>query len=376
MKSKTNVVPIIISISLFMMLISFGEQKAEWKGKIEKENGVKVIKNPKVPIYKANILTLEEELSLGGTEAKGVYSFSQIRSLAVDKDEYIYILDEKEVHVKVFDKNGKYLRTIGQKGQGPGDLNNPGRISIYRVTNELMVRNGSQGISFFSRDGEFLRNITTIESKRAFLVKSDSKGSILLNLIETKGQDRPQNILKKFSPDINLISELASSPAPSPYDLLAPRFIWTLDEKDNVYYSYPEDYEIRVVNPQGKLFKRIIRDYNPVKTSEKEKEEYLKELKNLRLPPDLIAKVNISSVHSAFRRFIVDEDGRIFVENWEKTKDGKSSFFDIFDSAGKYIAKIPFKPHPLLFKKNKLYSLEEDEGGYHVIKRYKITWII
>jgi hypothetical protein len=359
-----------------MMLISFGEQKAEWKGKIEKENGVKVIKNPKVPIYKANILTLEEELSLGGTEAKGVYSFSQIRSLAVDKDEYIYILDEKEVHVKVFDKNGKYLRTIGQKGQGPGDLNNPGRISIYRVTNELMVRNGSQGISFFSRDGEFLRNITTIESKRAFLVKSDSKGSILLNLIETKGQDRPQNILKKFSPDINLISELASSPAPSPYDLLAPRFIWTLDEKDNVYYSYPEDYEIRVVNPQGKLFKRIIRDYNPVKTSEKEKEEYLKELKNLRLPPDLIAKVNISSVHSAFRRFIVDEDGRIFVENWEKTKDGKSSFFDIFDSAGKYIAKIPFKPHPLLFKKNKLYSLEEDEGGYHVIKRYKITWII
>ena len=84
--------------------------------------------------------------------------------------------------------------------------------------------------------------------------------------------------------------------------------------------------------------------------------------------------MNIASFRSAFRRFLVDEDGRIFVDNWEKTTDGKSSFFDVFDPAGRYVAKIPLEFAPMLIKKNKLYAMEEDQGGFQVIKRYKVTW--
>jgi hypothetical protein len=282
-------------------------------------------------------------------------------------------LDEKEVHIKVFDKNGIYLRTIGQKGQGPGDLNNPGRITIYKSNNELMVLNGSQGLSFFSREGQFLRTISATESKRAFLVDSDSFGNILLNLIERTDQKSRRDLLKKFSPEMNLISEIASSPWPSPYDLMAPQSFWAIDEKDYVYYGYPQEYEINVYDSQGKLIRRIIRDYEPVKTTNEERDKYLKQLKELQLPPDLIANVSIASSRSAFRRFLVDEDGRIFVDNWEKTRDGKGSFFDVFDSEGRYIAKIPLEFTPILFKKNKLYAMEEDQGGFQVIKRYKIT---
>ena len=43
-------------------------------------------------------------------------------------------------------------------------------------------------------------------------------------------------------------------------------------------------------------------------------------------------------------------------------------------SEGKYIAKIPFKVRPQTWKKNKLYTIEEDEEGYQYIKRYKVTW--
>ena len=60
--------------------------------------------------------------------------------------------------------------------------------------------------------------------------------------------------------------------------------------------------------------------------------------------------------------------GKIEYEN------GEEYCFDVFDSEGRYIAKIPlnFKPHML--KKEKIYTIEEDEDGYQYVKRYKVTW--
>lgn len=30
--------------------------------------------------------------------------------------------------------------------------------------------------------------------------------------------------------------------------------------------------------------------------------------------------------------------------------------------------------NPIVCKKNRLYAIEEDEEGYQVVKRYKVTW--
>lgn len=49
-------------------------------------------------------------------------------------------------------------------------------------------------------------------------------------------------------------------------------------------------------------------------------------------------------------------------------------FYDVFDLDGKYIAKIHLKVKPLIWKNNKLYTIESDEDGYHEVKRYRITW--
>jgi hypothetical protein len=51
---------------------------------------------------------------------------------------------------------------------------------------------------------------------------------------------------------------------------------------------------------------------------------------------DIIEKIHFSPNHSAYRKFVSDEQGRIFVENWEKTKDGQSFYYDIFDPEGEY----------------------------------------
>ena len=47
---------------------------------------------------------------------------------------------------------------------------------------------------------------------------------------------------------------------------------------------------------------------------------------------------------------------------------------DMFDSEGKYIARISLKFSPIIWKKKKLYTIEEDDEEFQVVKRYKVTW--
>jgi hypothetical protein len=39
--------------------------------------------------------------------------------ITVGEDGLIYVVDRKPAHIKVFEPNGKFLRTIGKRGQGP-----------------------------------------------------------------------------------------------------------------------------------------------------------------------------------------------------------------------------------------------------------------
>jgi hypothetical protein len=77
---------------------------------------------------------------------------------------------------------------------------------------------------------------------------------------------------------------------------------------------------------------------------------------------------------SAYQALIAGDEGKIFILTWERIANGDGYYYDIFDSEGKYVAKIPLKATPQVLKKNKLYTIEEDEKGYQAVKRYKVTW--
>ena len=366
MKTITKIISIVLFLSILIITICCRQQKTEWKGTIKDVNGLTTVKNPKEPMYREDVFSLEEELSIGESEGSEEYMFSRIRTIAVDEEERIYVLDYRESHIKVFDRNGEYLRTIGKKGEGPGELNRPRSLSINQ--NELMVLEISRRLSFFSHEGEFLRNLSTKEIW-ALRSRLDSKG----NIIVTEGLMDPENScykLKKFDAEMNLLTEIASSPAPQPgkaFNPFMPAAYWLIDNDDNIVYGYPKDYEIQIYNPKGKLIKKITKEYDPVEITEEEKEEVTNDM-----PPEI--KVDFSKYHSAFRQFTLDDEGRILVQTWEKIKDGKGYYCDVFNPEGRYIAKIPLRMRPIVFKRRKLYTIEEDEEGFQVVKRHKINW--
>jgi len=241
------------------MTISFGGQKAEWKGKIEVENGVNVIKNPKEPIYGKNVFILAEELSIGKAGREEEYIFSRVRSIAVDEKERIYVLDTKEAHVKVFDKNGDYVKTVGRKGQGPGEMSLPFSICITSQ-NEIMVQDlNNRRIMFYSLDGNFIKSLSTA---KILIVGSniDSKRNIF-GIVSTRGPEKQIIELKKFDSNLNYLYSLSSFSLPSgssTFNPFMPELCWAVSKDDSVICGYPEKYELKVYNSEGNVIKRVV----------------------------------------------------------------------------------------------------------------------
>ena len=344
----------------------------KWKGTVVKEGDITVVKNPKEPLYKSPVLELKEDLSLGGPEAQGDYAFGEVRTFIVDDEGSIYVLDTKDSQVKVFDRSGKYVRTIGRKGQGPGELESPTTLSFNRTTGELAIHQTSRRMSYFKTDGIFLRHLS-FKEMWALRGRVDSKGNIYI----TEGiidQKDPRYELKKLGPDASVIAVLAKSPAPNAsvkFDPFMAISYFLLDRADNLVYGYPLTYEIQFFGPSdAKVFKRITREYDPVTVTAEEKAKQEKDI-----PSGITVNFDFSKYHSAYARFFLSDLGHVVVQTWDKTKDGKF-VHDIFDAEGRFIGRVPLKPSGVEILKGKYYALEEDEDGYQLVKRYAVTWTV
>jgi hypothetical protein len=368
MRNKIKVILTVIFLSAFIMLASCGKQKAAWNGTIEEENGVTAVSNPKRPMYGQDVFSLEEELSIGGKEGREEYLFSRATGVAVDEEERIYVLDYKEAHIKVFARDGGYAKTIGKKGQGPGEIGRPRSVSITS-RNEIMVPDsGNRRLAFFSLEGEFIKNISAAKMD-LMTTKIDSEGNII-GIVTVEEEENPRYELKKFDSNLNPLCSLASSPLPNvnSFNPFMPVLRWDITNNNQVVCGYPKTYEIKIFDKEGNPIRKIIKEYDPVEITKEDIEQVEK------LPPTI--KLSIPKYHSAYQWLIADDENRIFVLTRERIADGEGYYYDIFDSNGRYIAKIPLKFRPQVWKKNKLYTIEEDTEGYQLVKRYKVKWNI
>jgi len=366
MNNKNKVTPVIIFLSVLIVFVSCQKQEAEWKGTIEEADGVTVIKNPKEPMYGQDIFSLEEELSIGEAEGREEYMFSPIRSIAVDEEDRIYVLETRGALVKAFDRNGEYLRTIGRRGQGPGELNVPLTLSVTN-DNTIAVDDFMRGITFYSPEGEFIKTLSTA---RYFFIGAitNSQGSIVARTRISESEKTVYE-LKWFDSNLEHPKTLMTitSLRSDSIEVFSPNLFWRAGKDGSVVVGYSQDYELQVFNSDGELVKKIIKEYEPVEISQSQIEERTKVIPSDR-------KLDIPKFYHAFQRFTMDDGGKIFVQTYEKTEDEEGFYYDVFDSEGKFMAKIPLKIRPRVWKKSKLYSVEEDEEGYQYVKRYKVSW--
>lgn len=123
------------------MLISFGRQRAECKGTTEEENGIKVINNPREPLYGEIKFELEEDLSIG-SEDDDSYMFHRVRDIEVDGQGNIYVADMGNNRIQKFNRSRSYTQTIRRKGQGPGEFERPPKVEVDDKIGRIYVLDG------------------------------------------------------------------------------------------------------------------------------------------------------------------------------------------------------------------------------------------
>jgi len=376
MRNKIKLISIVLFLLALILLVSCQKQKAEWKGTIEEVDGVTIVKNPKEPMYAEEEFQLEEELVIG----RGIEDadpFLLISYLAVDDEENIYVSDTKACHIRIFDKDGNPLRMIGTKGEGPGELIFPSDIQIYSQK-EIVIQSRVY-LHFFSLQGEFLRRLNTSFIRGPIV---NSKGNIIAcESISLDSGNEQKRVLKMFDSELNSIMTLATSlletkmPKVHYWEMRWSYnpIVWGVSKEDSIIWGDKRKYEINVISSEGKLIKKIIKDCKQKKMTEEDKKRLLDEWFDGNPPPSRYT-FEFPKYFPAFHNFACDEDGSIFVQTCEETEDGKEGIFDLFDTQGKHIARIPLRLRNFILKKGKLYTIEEDEEGYYYVTRYKVTW--
>lgn len=364
----------IVCLMLLTFMASYQAcTEPRWKGSIVKEGDVTVITNPKEPICKTPVLELKEELSIGGPEAKGQEVFDSIGEFIVDDTGNFYISDRKEDHIKVFDGTGRYLRTIGRHGQGPGEFEGIAGLSIVSMTGELVVYDVLQmRFSFFKTDGTYVRDLP-YEEPRLSHARLDSKGNVYASATifdrETFRSEERTIFLNPEARDPFLLTREERVSEPNKIEIFMPKSFWALDFSDNFIYGHSRDYEIQFFEAgTHKLFKKIRKVYDPVPVSEDD-------IKNFLKPGYSTIPFVFPKEHAAFRPFFLSDTGHLFVETCEKAGDGYF-IHDIFDKDGRLLARMPMKPRGLKISDGKYYALEMDKDGYQCVKRYAVTWTI
>ena len=77
-------------------------------------------------------------------------------SIALDKDDNVYLADEALNRISIFDKDGGFLDKWGVPGSDEGQLNKPSGIRFDADENMLMVDSANHRVQKFTKDGKFL----------------------------------------------------------------------------------------------------------------------------------------------------------------------------------------------------------------------------
>ena len=145
-----------VAASLLLATVACSEPLVFDDWTIPVPEGAPIIEYAHVPLEeRTDRIELVEDLVIGDDEDPNE-RFYQAWGLTVDSRGSIYVLEHGNNRVQVFDDQGRYVRTLGSEGQGPGELQSAMHVT---VAEEAVVVFGGRNTRFTrwsTRDGELL----------------------------------------------------------------------------------------------------------------------------------------------------------------------------------------------------------------------------
>jgi hypothetical protein len=291
--------------------------------------------------------------------------FALPTSLTVDAKGNIYIYDAKQLKIYSFDKSGKYLKSFGGPGEGPGEMAaSMGTIGGYDIRRMYfqekvgLLVNGyrNKWINVFDANGKLIREIRLSDRKKFYPVMDDQQ-----NLYKLSSYDGVIQVVNKDSQIIDTLldtKELLRFYRYEPFDL---KWISSIKRTDttNIFYDLLSDNRFIIYLRYSStiyIFKnRKLIDQYPVRPKRAlgERQYRIDLLNRVYQSKEYKAMVkrnprhvnNSFTYHFLFRELVVDKDtgDHFYLESFEAIEKKQNMIFK-FAINGELIEALYFNP--------------------------------
>jgi len=345
-------------------------QKKSYPAVTAMKDGVKTITNPEYPRDGRFIAKLTAEMSCGEEAKPEMAMLNKPLDLRVDDQGRVYVMDWGDVHIKVYDSQGRFLRTIGRKGQGPGEFDMPaffdlmtgGKVCILdgRQRRITILTSEGQYLSGFRFDG-FFRTLAIDGQDRLFLAKYAAAEELKLStefrevpyitsIFRTDASGKEMVHLTDFLGEVQVMKAVGSGGITSMGGLYI--VIWGINRQGKLYGGFNEIYRLGAYGSDGKIEFAFGREFSPLKNSR------YKGLPGQKFTmPALTEKI------------VFDEMENLWLELY-KDDATKDFTYDVFSPEGIYLKQVRINQRIFQFKNRKVYSIVLPEEGFPSIKRF------
>ncbi|MFQ5705675.1 MAG: 6-bladed beta-propeller [Gemmatimonadales bacterium] len=342
------------------------ERVGGWAGTIDTlESGTVLISNPAQGIWREGSgWRLEDELKIGSREG-GHGAFGDVWDFDVDRLGRIYVLDRIAQEVRVFDKDGSWIRNIGGPGGGPGEFIGVTGIAFDRQGRLWVLNQGNIRYSVFDTTGA--------------LVKEPPRRTGGARFAEWYG------VFDRWGALYDVISYPSATGlkfAFALYDTTTGLFVDTIPGVGFVggaplfwgahlgtpygwWLGRATEYKIHETTFTGDTLRIVERPYDPIELARSKTDSSAQLEKRLRkqargyLPPPAPDYMPV------YFDFMEDEDRYLFVV-LTSPSGATDTHVDVFDPAGRYLGgmialyHVERRPPPVV-RHNRMYFVTKDE---------------
>jgi hypothetical protein len=142
-----------------------------------------VVKVAGAPVH-LGVAKLVREISIGVVDGADEYVLGSVSEIAVAADGSIYVFDRHVPALRKYDANGKFVKTFGRRGQGPGEYLSVSGVAVAGDGRVFLWDTGNWRMNVYAPNGELVTSWSTA---------SGSTGSASMNgaralMVDTAGR--------------------------------------------------------------------------------------------------------------------------------------------------------------------------------------------
>ena len=304
--------------------------------------------------------------------------------LADAKTGTIFVVDATSERVVVFDANGRFTRTIGRAGEGPGEFRSPAALALDENGAVAVWDAGRGVISLWSPEGELLeeRGAPLSYWGPGFAMRGDGVVAVTQS---TSGNQQRQSLVQSSEADMRtelfavtrelVQMELPRMRMPAPR-IFAPDLIWTTAGDTILVLNGPE-YRVDAY-VEGNLVGSIRRDVPPIEvtrelaTARVGSGQYRGFMRRTGITAEqMVAAVGYEELASPIEWIATNVSGDL----WVSRGSGRPvpERVDVFASEGRYLGTFDAPGFPVAFLSgSRFVALEVTELGEPVLGLYRL----